>query len=511
MIVEQLQGLAHPLKKLKLLPGNPRKGDVEAVKRSYERFGQRKPIVALPDGTVIAGNHQFLAAKALGWDEMAVVFVDDDDQTAKAFALADNRTSDLGTYDSEALAELLADVAIDPELLMATGYTQADLDALLGEIEELPPVIGDPDDVPESAPAKTIKGDVWLLGPHRLMCGDSTVPTDVERLMNGKKVVLLHADPPYGMGKQKDGVLNDNLYRDKLDAFQMSWWATYRPFLEDNASAYIWGNPEDLWRLWYVGGLKDSEELQFSNEITWDKSSAIGMRSELQLTFPVGSERCLVFRLGQQYVGNINTADFPEHWEPLRSYLHNEAEKVGIKPKTIKELCGVAMYSHWFSKSQFHLIPEQHYLKLQQAFPSAFAKDWEELQSEWKRVRGSGRVVINGMLEGMRSYFDNTHDNMTDVWTFSRVHGEERHGHATPKPVDMIARAIKSSAPKGTVFVEPFAGSGSTLMAAHQSKRICYTMELDERYCDIVCKRWEQATGITPIHEATKRDHSFLD
>jgi ParB-like chromosome segregation protein Spo0J len=136
MIVEQLQGLAHPLKKLKLLPGNPRKGDVEAVKRSYERFGQRKPIVARPDGTVIAGNHQFLAAKALGWDEMAVVFVDDDDQTAKAFALADNRTSDLGTYDSEALAELLADVAVDPELLLATGYTQADLDALIGGIDE---------------------------------------------------------------------------------------------------------------------------------------------------------------------------------------------------------------------------------------------------------------------------------------------------------------------------------------------------------------------------------------
>jgi len=136
MIVEQLQGLAHPLKKLKLLPGNPRKGDVEAVKRSYERFGQRKPIVALPDGTVIAGNHQFLAAKALGWTAMAVVFVNDDDQTAKAFALADNRTSDLGTYDSDALAELLADVAVDPELLLATGYTQADLDALIGEIEE---------------------------------------------------------------------------------------------------------------------------------------------------------------------------------------------------------------------------------------------------------------------------------------------------------------------------------------------------------------------------------------
>jgi hypothetical protein len=131
MIVEQLQGLAHPLKKLKLLPGNPRKGDVEAVKRSYERFGQRKPIVARPDGTVIAGNHQFLAAKALGWDEMAVVFVDDDDQTAKAFALADNRTSDLGTYDADALLTLLQEVSSATDLLLATGYDQNHIDDLI--------------------------------------------------------------------------------------------------------------------------------------------------------------------------------------------------------------------------------------------------------------------------------------------------------------------------------------------------------------------------------------------
>ena len=137
MIHDDLKHLARPVGDLKLLPGNPRKGDVEAVKRSYERFGQRKPIVALPDGTVIAGNHQLLAARALGWEEIAVVTSDDDEQTAKAFALADNRTSDLGSYDSDALAELLADVAVDPDLLLATGYKQSDLDDLLLAIEPL--------------------------------------------------------------------------------------------------------------------------------------------------------------------------------------------------------------------------------------------------------------------------------------------------------------------------------------------------------------------------------------
>jgi ParB-like chromosome segregation protein Spo0J len=151
MIHDDLKHLARPVGDLKLLPGNPRKGDVEAVKRSYERFGQRKPIVALPDGTVIAGNHQLLAARALGWEEIAVVTSDDDEQTAKAFALADNRTSDLGHYDNEALAELLMEISSDLDLLYDTGYDEKFLEALLKpttiteDIEEFDTI--DPDEM----------------------------------------------------------------------------------------------------------------------------------------------------------------------------------------------------------------------------------------------------------------------------------------------------------------------------------------------------------------------------
>lgn len=135
MIADQLQTLAVDINTLHNLPGNPRRGDVDAVMRSYERFGQRKPIVAKRDGTVIAGNHQLEAARRLGWDSIAVVFVDDDDATAAAFALADNRTSDLGTYDDMDLAALLEQVALDPELLLATGYQQHDLQDLLARYE----------------------------------------------------------------------------------------------------------------------------------------------------------------------------------------------------------------------------------------------------------------------------------------------------------------------------------------------------------------------------------------
>lgn len=131
MITEGLRSLARQIDSVTLLPGNPRKGDIEAVKRSLARFGQMKPIVATPDLTVIAGNHTLIAARELGWDEIAVHVVDLDSEEAKAYALADNRVGDLGSYDSEALAELLIEVAVDPDLLLATGYTEADLDALL--------------------------------------------------------------------------------------------------------------------------------------------------------------------------------------------------------------------------------------------------------------------------------------------------------------------------------------------------------------------------------------------
>lgn len=149
MIAESLKPLARPIESLKVLPDNPRKGIVEALKTSYERFGQLKPIVALEDGTVIAGNHQLLAARELGWEEIAVNVVAMDSIEAKAFALADNRIGDLGTYDDEYLVAMLREVAIDPELLQATGYDEGDLDALLElmkppDLDDLADIIGEP-------------------------------------------------------------------------------------------------------------------------------------------------------------------------------------------------------------------------------------------------------------------------------------------------------------------------------------------------------------------------------
>lgn len=138
-IHESLQPLAFPIDKLELLPGNPRKGDVDSVVKSYEKFGQRKPIVARmrPDSDiaeVLAGNTQLKAARRLEWDSIAVVLVDDDDATAAGFALADNRTHDLGEYLDEELAAMIAMVEDDDELLDASGYDLMDMEDIMARI-----------------------------------------------------------------------------------------------------------------------------------------------------------------------------------------------------------------------------------------------------------------------------------------------------------------------------------------------------------------------------------------
>jgi hypothetical protein len=142
MIAEALQPLAVPVDQLTPFPNNPRKGDVSAIARSLETFGQRKPIVATTDGTVVAGNHTLAAAQQLGWPEIAVVWVTDDNTMAEAYALADNRTAELGHYDPVALARLIRSVQeADSSLMEAISYDAADLDDLIATLQEDEPIL----------------------------------------------------------------------------------------------------------------------------------------------------------------------------------------------------------------------------------------------------------------------------------------------------------------------------------------------------------------------------------
>lgn len=471
---------------------------VQQIARSMSEFGFTKPVVIDETGTVLAGHGARLAALELNLPSVPCVCITGLSQEQKsAYVMADNRIAENAVWDNDMLRTELASLDDLDFDLSVIGFSDREIDQLLQPLE-LPP-----SEVPEEAPASaapdpvSVTGDVWILGDHRVMCGDSTDIDAVGRLLDGQVAQLVHADPPYGMGKQKDGVENDNLYREKLDGFQMEWWATYRTFLADNASAYIWGNAPDLWRLWYSGGLCDSEGLELRNEIVWDKKSVPGMASELSHSFPATTERALFFMMGPQFIGSINSVDFPDEWWPILSYLADEARLAGITPGVVRELCDCQMYAHWFTKSQFSLIPERHYDTLVEEYPGRFAKPWVELKREWDHLKGSpGAALGKG-----RSHFDASHEPSRDVWEFGRVVGDERHGHATPKPVEMMERVMKTSLPRGGLCVEPFGGSGSTLMGAERTGRKCYTMELTPAYVDIIVRRWQEYTGREATHE----------
>ena len=470
---------------------NPRKNTdaVAKVAASIREFGFRQPIVCDADMVVIAGHTRLQAAQSLGLKTVPVHIARGlSAAQVTAYRLADNRTGQDATWDSDLLTtELTALVGLDFDLAL-TGFNPDELDALLN-----PPGILDGanlDAVPEPPKTPVTKvGDVIVLGQHRLLCGDSTKAEDVAKLMDGARAQLIHADPPYGMGKEKDGVQNDNLYADKLDAFQMAWWRAFRPHAEDNASAYIWGNAESLWRLWFVGGLKSSERLTLRNQIVWDKPPSglgDGQNNSIMRSFGVKYEACLFFMCGEQGFNN-NADNYWEGWEPIRCYLETEMHKCG-GAKNWKAALGNQMGGHYFSKSQWCFPTEEAYKKLQDfGKGSAFKREHDELKREHDELKQA--------FYATRAYFDNTHENMTDVWDFNRVIGEDRHGHATPKPVAMMARCIMSSTAKGGLVVEPFLGSGTTLIAAEQVGRKCYGMELSPAYCDVIVKRWETVTG----------------
>ena len=322
------------------------------------------------------------------------------------------------------------------------------------------------------------------------MCGDSTSEEDVRKLMSasGETALadLVFTDPPYGMGKEKDGVENDNLNFDDLLEFNKKWIALSFEFLNSVGSWYCWGIDEPLMDIYsaILRPMKKKAEITFRNLITWDKGNGEGQTEASFRMYVPADEKCLFVMRGVQGF-NTNSDHYYEAWDKVRNYLVDEAERVGLTSKLCKEITGVQMYSRWFTKSQWWFITEEHYKEIQAYYKGeAFKKDYEELKKDYYETR---------------AYFDNTHDNMNSVWHFDRTSGTERDetgGHATPKPIALCSRAIKTSSRDNERVLDLFGGSGSTLIACEQLGRKCYMMELSEKYCDVIIKRWENLTGL---------------
>jgi DNA modification methylase len=492
---------------------------------SLQDFGDLSGIVwNRRTGQLVAGHQRVKALRAAGvkdWtldgDAGAVVHpktrerfpvrvVDWDEITQRAANITANNPQISGEWDVQAVLRQMKEIEAKLpdfdklglarlEAALAAEYQEA-AGAAVGEAKDTDDEVPEPPKVPVTKP-----GDLWLLGKQRLICGETRDDAVLRRLIGSRKLVMEHADPPYGMGKEADGIENDNLYEEKLDAFQMEWWRAWLPFLSDIGSAYIWGNAPDLWRLWWRHlALAEGEKLLARNEIVWDKGSGFGMRSAGAHSFPPATERCLFLMRGQQFLGNQNKEDFWEGYEPLRAWLEAERIKAGWSNTDVNKITKTQMAGHWFSQSQFIPIAREQYETIAAAAEGrAFVEPYDDLFERMfpgaKHGGNQHRRDLAAKLREERTYFDNTHDSMTDVWQFPRVVGEERFGHATPKPVAMVLRAMLSSSSEGDFVGVPFAGTGPEFIAGERGERWALGAEISPAYCDIIVERWEQRTG----------------
>jgi len=295
-----------------------------AIQASLKRFGQQKPIVVTPSGMVIAGNGTLEAAKAIGWTEIDCVVSDLDGIERTAFGIADNRTSELAEWDDTVLTELLDHLKHEGFDLDDAGFTDGELDAML-KAEQGPADIEE-DEVPEPpADPVTKPGDLWLLGEHRLLCGDSTKAEDVERLMNGAKAGMVFTDPPYGINFQSrsrkqtpqfEKIANDDVI---LKIWPLLWSA-----MSSDAAAYVctrW----DVYHKW----LESSKQFDVKNCVVWYKRN--GGLGDLQNCYSPNHEFIIVAHKGTAALRGKRLADV---WEVGRdavtSYAHPTQKPVGL-------------------------------------------------------------------------------------------------------------------------------------------------------------------------------------
>jgi DNA modification methylase len=468
-----------PIGTIKNNPNNPRviKDDkfkklVQSIKDLPE-MAEVRPVVVNTDMVVLGGNMRLKAMREAGWKDVPIHVVDWDEDKQRQFIIKDNVSG--GEWDWDMLAN-----EWDTKELQEWGLDLPDFNnAKELEAEE------DDYEMPDQVQTDIVLGDLFEIGPHRLLCGDSTDSDAVAKLMDGQKADMAHNDPPYGMKKENEGVLNDNLNYDDLLDFNRGWISLQFTHLKENGSWYCWGIDEPLMDI-YSGILKPyfkQNKATFRNLITWDKGNGQGQNCEETRSYATADEKCLFVMLGVQGF-NTNADNYFEGWEPIRLHLDGERKNSGFTTNECNKICGKTnMTQHAFTKGGFRLILREDYEKLKQASNgNAFKREYDDIKREYDDIKKNYYLT--------RAYFNNTHDNMNSVWHFARhnKNGSEG-GHATPKPILLCERAIKSSSTDGGLVLDLFLGSGSTMVASHQLNRKCYGMELEPKYCQVIVDR----------------------
>ena len=380
-VKELLPADYNPRKDLK--PGDP---EYEKLKRSIEQFGYVEPVIWNEQTGRVVGGHQRLKVLIdMGITEVDVVVVSLSDEKEKALNIALNKIS--GAWDNEKLALVIADLQGTDFDVSLTGFDPEELDDLFRDDVKNGVKEDDFDvDAELEKPCFSKAGDLWLLGDHRLFCGDSTNPETFDLLMNGKKANLVVTDPPYNVNYEGSAgkIKNDSMAEDQFEQFLLDAYLQMEAAMADDASIYVFHS--DSHGLAFRKAF-DAAGFYLSGCCIWKKQSLVLGRS-------------------------------PYQW--------------------------------------------QH----------------EPVLFGWKK-------------KGKHQWY--TGRKESTIWEFDKP--KKNGDHPTMKPVALMSYPIMNSTMTGCLVLDPFGGSGSTLIACEQTGRVCYTVELDEKFCDVIVNRYRDQVG----------------
>jgi DNA modification methylase len=381
-------------------PANARKHgarNLETVIASFRRFGQQIPILVDKSNVVRAGNCRLEAAKQLGWDTIQIVRTDLTSSEAIAYAIADNRTAELAEWDDDVLAaQLNGLLAEDEELLTSAGFTDEELEELLGDIDGVDPAEITEDEVPEPpADPITKPGDLWILGQHRLLCGDSTKAEDVERLMDGKRAGMVHTDPPYGMSYQsnmrtktaKFAVIEND---DKI----LTEWI---PRAIDNSDGWVF-----IWTTWKV--LEQWFPVvkpfgKITNMVVWSKGG--GGIGDLKKTFSTDHEIAFVFNRGAELCGKRIGSVWSFGKDAAGEYEHPTQKPVALAAEAIDKTTrgGCLVYDPFLGSGTTLIAAEQlgrtcYGMEISPQYCDVIVKRWETLTGQKATLQAADQSAL---------------------------------------------------------------------------------------------------------------------
>jgi len=424
---------------------NPRINDqaVDAVAASLAAFGFRQPIVVDAEGIIIAGHTRWKAAKKLGLAKVPVhVATDLTPEQVRAYRIADNKSGELAEWDLEILPIELAELregGFDMDLL---AFDEEDLASLLNKGMGVTEGLTDADAVPEPPDDPiTQSGDLWLLGDHRLLCGDSGSPEDLDRLLDGATIDLVNMDPPYNVRVEPR---SNNAIAAGLSSFTMPEGHSRKEKKFDAQGMHHQG--------FDVARFPDKKYK------TTKKMRAKDRPLENDFVSPEAFDQMLL-----AWFGNASRVLKPGG----SFYIWGGYANIGNYPGPLKK---VGLYF-----SQGVVWDKQH--------PVLTRKD----------MMGAFEIAFYGWKEGAGHHFYGP-NNATDLWHVKKVNPQSMV-HLTEKPVELAVRAIQYSSKPGENVLDLFGGSGSTLIGCEQTDRRAFLMELDQAYCDVIVKRWEEFTG----------------